>query len=177
MQTFDELKAKYKEMGFPDFQAGNLAREELEGPRTIPWMNDGAPPKKSKRTRGEGGVTIRSIIEPGFLANGRCVSVDALEMDERYGIVITPQNIKSALKTHIMKGERLSVTRDAVDGNILVAKIVADEAVTKERAGGKPGQKVINDRERICLVVNKLLADNAPIRDALNMIIRSGGVV
>lgn len=167
MKTFEQLKAEFLAMGnISEEVAENLARDEL-GETVIPdWLKDDEPGKR--KTRAEGRPTIRSLIEQDFIDGGRKCSVDAMAIEDEHGIIITPQNIKSALKFHIKPGERMSITRD--DEGYFNVEIANKAPDTRKQ----PTMAVIEDRDRVCRLLSRFMEPGAQ-REMLMLIVRNGG--
>ena len=171
MKTFEELKAEFLAMGsISEEVAENLAREALGEYKAPAWMESLEDDRPGRGKPGAGGnkPTIRSLIEQDFLDGGRKCKLDAMMIEDEHDIVLTPQNIKSALRLHIKPGERLSIMRDD-EGYFSVA------IVTKAAESNRPPTTaVLEDRDRVCRLLMRFM-EPGPQREMLMVIVRNGG--
>lgn len=168
-KTFDQLKAEFLAIGggITEEIAENLAREELARLNGEEFKHDFQVDEIEERP------TIRSLVEPPFIEGGYNARYDSIQILEEFDIFLTPQNIKSALRKHIVPGKRLSIQTG--ERFIDVSLVEAEGGLRKV---GAP-EAVKADRARICAAVDAMFKDATPdhniIAMALKIVINKGG--
>lgn len=131
--------------------------------------NGGSGDREEKR----GGPSIREIIEPDFVKGGYAITVDRHDFHDQYGISLTYQNIRSALRKYASNEFRL-VIRETEDEFIITR--VAQQAGVGNLDSAIKGA-VNAERARICGEIDELLGDSFRDRallKALKIIVRQG---
>lgn len=167
-KTFEELKAEFLAMGsISEEVAENLARDELARLNGEAVEHDFQVDEIAERP------TIRQILEPAFIEGGFNARYDAIQILDEHDIFLTPQNVKSALRKHIMPGHRLSVKA----GERFFDVCLVEDAKGARKANAPDIIKA--ERERMCAVIDAIYKDAPPsdraIAMALKMLINNKG--
>ena len=155
---------------FPDMEPGEQARLGAKRAEEFEAQHDGRTSADGTKI---GKKSIRDIIEPAFLDGGFSITIDREQFLQEHGIVLTYQNLRSALRAYFDENHRVVIRVN--DIHMTATREAKYDAPTGNEAAVEWALHA--ERLRICLAIDELFKDS--IRDrafimALKMIVNGG---